>query len=121
MLDNVASEEVSTGLLAHRKVLRSFSLSKIETSVEWNLCHANRHNKNLMFLVAVEDAPERAQVLQAMRESVEQIIEEEQAHRAQLSALLVEHHAILQSLPERPQQEYPQAPPKKSTSLQMRL
>ena len=66
---------------------------------------------------------------------MEQIIEEEQAHRVQvtalsqmqlkamervevqekelrrLSALLVEHQAILRSLPERPHQESPQASP----------
>ena len=82
--------------------------------------------------VAAEDAPEMAQLLDAERESVEQIIEEEQAHRKQvaalsqmqlqamerveaqgrelrrLSALLVEHQEVLKSSPERPQQEPPQ-------------
>ena len=85
--------------------------------------------------VAVEDTPEMDQLLDAEGESMEQIIEEEQAHRAQvaalsqlqlqamerveaqkkelrrLSALLVEHQAILRSLPERPHQESPQASP----------
>ena len=37
--------------------------------------------------VAAEDALEMAQVLDAEHESVEQIIEEEQAHRAQVAAL----------------------------------
>ena len=84
--------------------------------------------------VAPEDAPEIVQLLDAEQENVEQIIEE-QAHRAQaaalsqmqlqamervkvqekelqrLSALLIEHHAVLRSLPERPCQESPQASP----------
>ena len=37
--------------------------------------------------MAAEDAPEMAQVLDAEHESVEQIIEEDQAHRAQVAAL----------------------------------
>ena len=37
--------------------------------------------------VAAEDAPEIAQLLDAEMQSVEQIIEEEQAHRAQVAAL----------------------------------
>ena len=85
--------------------------------------------------VAAEDASEMAQLLDAECESVEQNIKEEQAHRAQvaallqmqfqamerveaqekelrrLSALLVEHQAILRSLPERPCHESPQASP----------
>ena len=75
--------------------------------------------------------------LDAERGSAKQIIEEEQAHRAQvaallqmqlqalqrvdeqekelqrLSALLVEHQEIVQSLPERPHKEIPQASPRK--------
>ena len=75
--------------------------------------------------MAAEDAAEMAWVLDAKRQNVEQIIEEEQAHRAQvaalsemqlqaleqvdmhekelqrLSVLLVEHQAILKSLQER--------------------
>ena len=74
-------------------------------------------------------------MLDAKGENVEEIIEEKQAHRAQvaalsqiqlqamekvetqekelrrLSVLLVEHQAILRSLPERPHQESPQASP----------
>ena len=85
--------------------------------------------------VAAEGAPEMAQVLDAKHESVEQIIEEEQAYRAQvavltqmqlqamerveeqdrelrrLSALLVEHQEVLRSSPERAQQEPPQPLP----------
>ena len=81
--------------------------------------------------MAVEDAPEMAQLLDVKCESMEQIKEEEQAHKAQvtalsqmqlqamerveaqemelrrLSALLMEHQAILRSLPERPHQESP--------------
>ena len=77
----------------------------------------------------MENAPEMAQLLDAECESMEQIIEEEQAHRVQvavltqiqlqamerveeqerelmrLSALLVEHQEVLRSSPERPQQE----------------
>ena len=91
--------------------------------------------------VAAQNAPEMAQVLDAMRQNVEQIIEEEQAHRAQvaalsqmqlwafeqvnsqekelqrLSALLVEHQAILQSSPERPCQENTQVPPENVNQL----
>ena len=76
-----------------------------------------------------------AQLLDAKCESVEQIIEEEQAHRVQvaaitqmqlqamervegqerelrrLSALLAEHQEVLRSSPERPQQEPPQPLP----------
>ena len=82
--------------------------------------------------LAAEDAPEMAQVLDAEMHSVEQIIEEEQAHGVQvaalsqmqlqamerveeqerelrrLSSLMAEHQAILRTLPERPQ---PQSPP----------
>ena len=79
--------------------------------------------------VAAEHAPEMAQVLDAKRWSMKQITEEEQAHRAQvtalskmewmdaqekelwrLSALLVEHQAFLKSSPERPYQETMKAP-----------
>ena len=76
-----------------------------------------------------------AQLLDAEHESMEQIIEEKQAHRVQvaaltqmqlqamervdeqerelrrLSALLVEHQEVLRSSPERPQQEPPQPLP----------
>ena len=82
--------------------------------------------------VAAEDAPEMARLLDAKMQSVEQIIEEEQAHRVQvpalsqmqlqvmervaeqerelrrLSNLMAKHQAILRTLPERPQ---PQSPP----------
>ena len=82
--------------------------------------------------VAVEDAPEMARLLDAEMQSVEQIIEEEQAHRVQVAALsqmqlqamervaeqerelrrlsnlMAEHQAFLRTSPERPQ---PQSPP----------
>ena len=85
--------------------------------------------------VVAEDAPEMAQVLVAKCESVEWVIEEEQAYRAQvaalsqmqlqamemveeqerelrrLSALLVENQDVLRSSPERPKQEPPQPLP----------
>ena len=120
-------------MTAHREVLRSFSLSKTEASVEQNLQCAHAHHDSLMHqLVAVEDAPEMARLLDAEMHSVEQIIEEEQAHRVQVAALLqmqlqamerveeqerelrrlsnlmAKHQAILRTLPERPQ---PQSPP----------
>ena len=81
--------------------------------------------------MAAEDAPEMARLLDAKMYSVEQIIEEEQAHRAQvatlsqmqlqamerveeqerelrrLSNLMAEHQAILRTLPERPQTQSP--------------
>ena len=41
--------------------------------------------------VAVEDAPEMAQLLDAKMESVEQIIEEEQAHRTHVATLSQMH------------------------------
>ena len=110
------------------EVLRSFSLSEIETSVEQNLWQAHTHHDSLMCQkVAVEDAPEMAQLLDAKMHSVEQIIEEEQAHRVQVAALsqmqlqamerveeqerelrrlsnlMAEHQAILRTSPERPQ------------------
>ena len=74
--------------------------------------------------VAVEDAPEMAQLLDAKMQSMEQIIEEEQTHRVQVAALsqmqlqamerveeqerelrrlsnlMAEHQAILRSSPE---------------------
>ena len=120
-------------MTARREVLRSFSLSDTETSVERNLWCAHAHHDSLMCQwVAVEDAPEMARLLDAEMQSVEQIIEEEQAHRVQVAALsqmqlqamervaeqerelrrlsnlMAEHQAILRTLPERPQ---PQSPP----------
>ena len=86
--------------------------------------------------VAVEDALEMVQLLDAKMQSVEQIIEEEQAHRMQVAALsqmhlqamerveeqerelrrlsnlMAEHKAILRPSPERPQpQSSPTLPP----------
>ena len=133
----MASEEELINMTACREVLRSFSPSETETSVEQNLWWAHAHYDSLMHQwVAVEDAPEMAQLLDAEMQSVEQIIEEEQAHRAQVAALLqmqlqvmerveeqgrelrrlsnlmAEHQAILRSLPERPQpQSSPMSPP----------
>ena len=130
----MVSEEEVFNLSTCREVLRSFSLSDTQTSMELNLCHAHAHHDSLMHQqVAVKDAPEMAQLLDAKQESMEQIIEEEQAHRAQvaalsqmklqameeveaqekelqrLSALLEEHHVGLKSSPERPYQEPPTA------------
>ena len=69
-------------MTAHREVLRSFSLRETETSVEQNLQHAHAHPDSLMCQqVFAEDAPEMARLLDAKMQSVEQIIEEEQAHR----------------------------------------
>ena len=100
--------------------------------MEQNLQHAHAHHNSLMCQwVAVEDAPEMARLLDAEMHSVEQIIEEKQAHRVQvavllqmqlqamerveeqerelrLSNLIAKHQAILRSSPERPQ---PQSPP----------
>ena len=76
-------------MTARREVLRSFSLSETETSVEQNLQWACAHPDSLMHQwVAAEDALEMAQLLDAEMQSVEQIIEEEQAHRVQVAALL---------------------------------
>ena len=86
--------------------------------------------------VAAEDAPEMARLLDAKMQSMEQIIEEEQAHKAQvaalsqmqlqamervaeqerelrrLSELMTQHQAILTTSPERPQpQSLPVSPP----------
>ena len=85
--------------------------------------------------VAAEDAPEMARLLDAKMQSVEQIIEEEQAHRVQVAALsqmqlqamerveeqerelrrlsnlMAEQQAILRSSPERPQTQTPPASP----------
>ena len=121
-------------MTAHREVLRSFSLNETETSVEQNLRWAHTHHGSLMHQqVAVEDAPEMARLLDAEMHSVEQIIEEEQAHRAQVAALsqmqlqamerveeqerelrrlsnlMAKHQAILRSSPE--QQAPPTSPP----------
>ena len=105
----------------------------METSVKWNLWQAHTHHDSLMHQqVAAEDAPEMAWVLDAKIHSVEQLIEEEQAHKAQVAALsqmqlqamerveeqerelrrlsnlMAKHQAILRTLPKRPQ---PQSPP----------
>ena len=129
----MASEEELINRTARREVLRSFSLSKTETSVDQNLRCARAHHDSLMCqLVAAEDALEMARLLDAEMQSVEQIIEEEQAHRVQVAALsqmqlqvmervaeqerelrrlsnlMAKHQAILRTLPERPQ---PQSPP----------
>ena len=132
----MASEEELINITAHREVLRSFSLSKTETSVERNLQHTHTYHDSLMCQwVAAEDAPEMARLLDAEMHSVEQIIEEEQAHRVQVAALSqmqlqamerveeqerelrrlsnlkAEHQAILRSSPERPQQQSPPTSP----------
>ena len=84
----MASKKEVFNLSARREVLRSFSLSDTEMSVEHNLQHAHTHHDSLMCqLVVAEDAPEMAWLLDAEHESVQQIIEEDQAHRAQMAAL----------------------------------
>ena len=76
----MASEEELVNMTARREVLRSFSLSETETSVEQNLRRARAHHNSLMCQrVAAEDALEMARLLDAKMQSVEQIIEEEQA------------------------------------------
>ena len=133
----MASEEELINMTARREVLRSFSLSDTETSVERNLRCARAHHDSLMHQrVAAEDAPEMARLLDAEMQSMEHIIEEEQAHRAQvaalsqmqlqamervaeqerelrrLSELMAQHQAILTTSPERPQpQSLPVSPP----------
>ena len=105
--------------------------------MERNLRRARAHHDSLMRQrVAAEDAPEMARLLDAEMQSVEHIIEEEQAHRVQvaalsqmqlqamerveeqerelrrLSELMAQHQAILTSSPERPQpQSLPVSPP----------
>ena len=75
-------------LSACREVLRSFSLSDTKTSVEQNLHHAYAPHDSLMHQwVAAEDAPQMPQLLDAEQESMEQIIEEEQAHKVQVAVL----------------------------------
>ena len=67
----MASKEEVLNLLARREVLRSFSLSDTEISVEHYIWHAHTHHDNLMCQwVATEDAPEMAQVLDAECESI---------------------------------------------------
>ena len=132
----MASEEELINMTVCREVLRSFSLSKTKTSVEQNLQHACAHHDSLMHQqMAAEDAPEMARFLDAEMHSVEQIIEEEQAHRVQVAALsqmqlqamerveeqerelrrpsnlMAEHQAILRTLPERPQTQSPPTSP----------
>ena len=123
-------------MTAHREVLRSFSLSKTETSVEQNLqCSRAHHDSLIHQWVAAEDVPEMARLLDGKMHSVEQIIEEEQAHRVQVAALsqmqlqvmerveeqerelrrlsnlMTEHQAILRTSPERPHTQSPPASP----------
>ena len=115
----MTSEEEVINLSAQREVLRSFSLSDAETSVEWSLWCTHAHCGSLMHQqLAAVDALEMAQLLDAEWGIMEQIMEEELAHRAQvaafsqmqlqamerveaqekelrrLSALMVEHQAI---------------------------
>ena len=131
----MASEEDLINMTACREVLRSFSLSETETSVEQNLWWAPAHHDSLTCQqVAVEDAPEMVQLLDAEMQSMEQIIEEEQAHRAQVAALsqmqlqamerveeqerelrrlsnlMAEHQAILRSSSEGLSSSLPQLP-----------
>ena len=55
------SDEEQLNLLASREVLRSFSLSKTETTVEQNIHHAHVHHDSLICQrLAVEDAIEMA-------------------------------------------------------------
>ena len=123
-------------MTARREVLRSFSLSNTETSVERNLWRARAHLDSLMHQrVAVEDAPEMARLLDAKMQSVEHIIEEEQAHRAQVAALsqmqlqamerveeqerelrrlsnlMAKQQAILRSMPQSPRTQTPPTSP----------
>ena len=132
----MASKEELINRTARREVLRSFSLSDTETSVEQNLRCAHAHHDSLMCQrVAAEDAPEMARLLDAKMQSVEQIIEEEQAHRAQVAALsqmqlqaierveeqerelrrlsnlMAQHQVVLRTSPERPQPQSPQTSP----------
>ena len=132
----MASEEELINMTACREVLRSFSLSETETSVEQNLWWAHAHHDSLMCQqVTAEDAPEMARLLDAKMHSVEQLIEEEQVHRAQVAALsqmqlkamerveeqerelrrlsnlMAKHQAILRTLPERLQQQSPLTSP----------
>ena len=101
--------------------------------MERNLRCARAHHDSLMCQrVAAEDAPEMARLLDAKMQSMEHIIEEEQAHRVQVAALsqmqlqamerveeqerelrrlsnlMAQHQAVLTTLPEKPQ---PQSPP----------
>ena len=132
----MSSEEELVNMMARREVLRSFSLSETETSVEQNLqCACTHHNSLMHQWVAAEDAPEMARLLDAKMQSVELIIEEEQAHMAQVAALsqmqlqamerveeqerelrrlsnlMAEQQAILRSTPERPQPQSPSTSP----------
>ena len=132
----MASEEELINMTAHREVLRSFSLSKTETTVEQNLQQTCSHHDSLMCQwVAAEVVSEMAWVLDAKMHSVEQLIKEEQAHRVQVAALsqmqlqamdrveeqerelrrlsnlMAKHQAILRTLPERPQQHSPPTSP----------
>ena len=62
----MASEEELINMTACREVLRSFSLSNAETTVDRNLKCAHAHHDSLMFQwLAVVDAPEMAQLLDA--------------------------------------------------------
>ena len=84
----MTSEEEILNMTARREVLRSLSLSDTEMSVEQNLQCGYTNNDSLIHQqVAEEDVPEMAQLLDAKMQSVEQIIEEEQAHGVQVAAL----------------------------------
>ena len=75
-------------VMTHRHVLQFFSLSETEIKMEHNLHHADTHHDSLMYQkAAAEDILEMNCLLYAGRETVEHIMEEEQAHSAQVAAL----------------------------------
>ena len=74
-------------MTAHREVLRSFSLSDTETSVEQNIWCSWPTMIALCTSGWLWRMLQMARLLDAEMQSVEHIIEEEQAHRAQVAAL----------------------------------
>ena len=84
----MASKEEVSNLSAHREVLKSISLSDTGMSVEQNLYCAYAHHDSLMCQwMSAEDALEMAKLLDAKRQSMGPIIEEEHAYWAQVAAL----------------------------------
>ena len=84
----MACKDKSIIAMACKEVLQSFSLSETEASIEHNLHCGHAYHESLIWQrVAVEDALEMACILDAKRQNVECIIEEEQTHKAQVAAL----------------------------------
>ena len=74
--------------VAPQSALSSFTLSEAEDSMELNLWCTHAYQEDLLWqMAAAEDQPALVEVMQEEKQELNNIIEEEQAHRAQISVL----------------------------------